>query len=163
MERSFYSLPSQKRFKPFCYKTHIQLVFIYVCLSMLLPMLKYSDCLYYLFLLFFSCMKFDMWTGSQRREFFDIILLHCTKKQLFYIQNWFIERVPLRHLDFTKVLPRFLSLYIFSFLDPRSLSRASMVSWHWKFLTEQVKPLLAVSESLLEFNQSRPVNLNQSI
>ena len=37
-----------------------------------------------------------------------------------------------------QVLPRSLSLYIMSFLDPRSLSRASLVSWHWKFLSEQV-------------------------
>ncbi|EDO26920.1 predicted protein, partial [Nematostella vectensis] len=39
--------------------------------------------------------------------------------------------------DFTTALPRFISMYIFSFLDPRSLSRGAMVSWHWKFLCEQ--------------------------
>ncbi|XP_068136156.1 F-box only protein 16 isoform X2 [Hyperolius riggenbachi] len=29
-----------------------------------------------------------------------------------------------------------LSLYLFSFLDPRSLCRCAQVSWHWKTLTE---------------------------
>lgn len=44
--------------------------------------------------------------------------------------------MPLKHVDFTKILPKFLSLYIFSFLDPRSLSRAAQVCWNWKYLTE---------------------------
>ena len=30
--------------------------------------------------------------------------------------------------DFTRALPRVLSLYVFSFLDPRSLSRCAQVS-----------------------------------
>ncbi|CAD5118276.1 DgyrCDS6992 [Dimorphilus gyrociliatus] len=39
-------------------------------------------------------------------------------------------------MDFTAALPRVLSIYIFSFLDPRSLCRCSQVSWHWKNITE---------------------------
>ncbi|CAK7301259.1 Epithelial cell-transforming sequence 2 oncogene-like [Vulpes lagopus] len=40
-------------------------------------------------------------------------------------------------LDFSTVLPRFISLYIFSFLNPKDLCAAAQVSWPWKFLTEQ--------------------------
>ncbi|KAF3702597.1 F-box only protein 16 [Channa argus] len=38
--------------------------------------------------------------------------------------------------DFTCLLPRALSLYLFSFLDPRSLSRCAQVSWHWRSIVE---------------------------
>jgi hypothetical protein len=41
-------------------------------------------------------------------------------------------------VDFSTVLPRFISLYIFSFLNPKDLCAAAQVSWPWKFLTEQV-------------------------
>ncbi|KAL5108387.1 hypothetical protein TcWFU_000723 [Taenia crassiceps] len=37
---------------------------------------------------------------------------------------------------FTRILPRIVSVYIFSFLDPRSLCRAAQVSWYWKILCE---------------------------
>ncbi|XP_070081688.1 epithelial cell-transforming sequence 2 oncogene-like isoform X12 [Equus caballus] len=40
-------------------------------------------------------------------------------------------------VDFSTVLPRFLSLHIFSFLNPKDLCVAAQVSWPWKFLTEQ--------------------------
>ncbi|XP_006776252.1 PREDICTED: epithelial cell-transforming sequence 2 oncogene-like isoform X2 [Myotis davidii] len=40
-------------------------------------------------------------------------------------------------VDFSTVLPRFISLYIFSFLSPKDLCAAAQVSWPWKFLTEQ--------------------------
>ncbi|XP_023369293.1 epithelial cell-transforming sequence 2 oncogene-like isoform X2 [Otolemur garnettii] len=39
--------------------------------------------------------------------------------------------------DFCAVLPRVLSLHIFSFLNPKDLCAAAQVSWFWKFLTEQ--------------------------
>ncbi|XP_074043795.1 epithelial cell-transforming sequence 2 oncogene-like isoform X2 [Macrotis lagotis] len=35
------------------------------------------------------------------------------------------------------MLPRFISLYIFSFLNPMDLCAAAQVNWPWKFLTEQ--------------------------
>ncbi|ESN96696.1 hypothetical protein HELRODRAFT_138327, partial [Helobdella robusta] len=38
--------------------------------------------------------------------------------------------------DFVTIFPRYLSLYIFSFLDPKSLCRCSQVSWNWKTLSE---------------------------
>ncbi|KAB0362208.1 hypothetical protein FD754_006364 [Muntiacus muntjak] len=53
------------------------------------------------------------------------------------IQDWFSERMQVARVDFSTVLPRFISLYIFSFLNPKDLCAAAQVSWPWKFLTEQ--------------------------
>ncbi|RXN19116.1 epithelial cell-transforming sequence 2 oncogene-like protein [Labeo rohita] len=47
------------------------------------------------------------------------------------------ESVPVTRMDFTAVLPRFLSLYIMSFLSPRDICSAAQVCWHWRFLAEQ--------------------------
>ncbi|XP_056015999.1 epithelial cell-transforming sequence 2 oncogene-like isoform X2 [Ostrea edulis] len=80
---------------------------------------------------------FDLWTNSQRKRFFAAVFQQCERPQYKFIQYWFQDHVPLQHLDFTTVLPKFLSLYIFSFLDPKSLCRSAQVSWHWKFLSEQ--------------------------
>ncbi|XP_069127414.1 epithelial cell-transforming sequence 2 oncogene-like isoform X1 [Argopecten irradians] len=80
---------------------------------------------------------FDLWSDSQRKRFFDVVFQQCRRNQYKFVQQWFQERVPLQHLDFTTVLPRFLSVYIFSFLEPQSLCRAGQASWHWKFLTAQ--------------------------
>lgn len=55
-----------------------------------------------------------------------------------FTRDWFTEVIPITKLDFTTVLPRFISLYIFSFLNPKELCIAAQVSWHWKFLAEQV-------------------------
>uniref|UniRef100_A0A670XYS8 Epithelial cell transforming 2 like n=1 Tax=Pseudonaja textilis TaxID=8673 RepID=A0A670XYS8_PSETE len=52
-------------------------------------------------------------------------------------EKWLVENIPLTHVDFTTLLPRFISLYVFSFLGPRDLCTAVQVNWHWKFLTEQ--------------------------
>uniref|UniRef100_K7FX19 Epithelial cell transforming 2 like n=1 Tax=Pelodiscus sinensis TaxID=13735 RepID=K7FX19_PELSI len=54
-----------------------------------------------------------------------------------FTQNWLGERIPVTKVDFTRMLPRFISLYIFSFLSPRELCAAAQVDWHWKFITEQ--------------------------
>ncbi|XP_055888688.1 epithelial cell-transforming sequence 2 oncogene-like isoform X2 [Biomphalaria glabrata] len=80
---------------------------------------------------------FDHWTDSQRKRFLDVIFRQCSRSQYSFVQRWFSENMALQHLDFTTVLPRFLSLYIFSFLEPKSLCRCAQVSWHWKFLSEQ--------------------------
>lgn len=50
-----------------------------------------------------------------------------------------METVPVTRADFTAVLPRFLSLYVMSFLSPRDLSSAAQVCWHWRILAEQVR------------------------
>uniref|UniRef100_A0A4W2EC68 Epithelial cell transforming 2 like n=1 Tax=Bos indicus x Bos taurus TaxID=30522 RepID=A0A4W2EC68_BOBOX len=80
---------------------------------------------------------FDLWTNKQRQEFLFTIFLRCTKSQLRVIQDWFSERMQVAKVDFSTVLPRFISLYIFSFLNPKDLCAAAQVSWPWKFLTEQ--------------------------
>ncbi|XP_032130522.1 epithelial cell-transforming sequence 2 oncogene-like isoform X5 [Sapajus apella] len=80
---------------------------------------------------------FDLWTNKQRQEFLFEIFLRCTKSQLRFVQDWFSERKQVAKVDFSTVLPRFISLYIFSFLSPKDLCAAAQVSWAWKFLTEQ--------------------------
>ncbi|XP_075859037.1 epithelial cell-transforming sequence 2 oncogene-like [Microcebus murinus] len=80
---------------------------------------------------------FDLWTDKQRQEFLFTIFLRCSKSQLRCVQDWFSERIHMAKVDFSTVLPRFISLYIFSFLSPKDLCAAAQVSWPWKFLTEQ--------------------------
>ena len=53
----------------------------------------------------------------------------CRPRQLTYARNLLTKRFPAHHQDFTRLFPRVLSLYIFSFLDPRSLCRAAQVSF----------------------------------
>ncbi len=48
-------------------------------------------------------------------------------RQLTYTRNLLTKRFPAQHQDFTRLFPRVLCLYIFSFLDPRSLCRAAQV------------------------------------
>lgn len=50
-----------------------------------------------------------------------------------------MQIVPVTRVDFTSMLPRFLSLYVMSFLTPRDLCSAAQVSWHWRVLVEQVR------------------------
>ncbi|XP_053564891.1 F-box only protein 16 [Bombina bombina] len=79
---------------------------------------------------------FDKWSDVQRRRILCDLFERCTVSQLKFLSNELQGKVPQESLDFTTVLPRVLSLYIFSFLDPRSLCRCAQVSWHWKGLTE---------------------------
>uniref|UniRef100_A0A8D2JF81 Epithelial cell transforming 2 like n=1 Tax=Varanus komodoensis TaxID=61221 RepID=A0A8D2JF81_VARKO len=76
-------------------------------------------------------------TDKQRKQFLHWILTKCNKSQLRFAEKWFVENTPLTKVDFTTLLPRFISLYIFSFLNPKDLCAAAQVNWHWKFLTEQ--------------------------
>ncbi|CAG2211613.1 FBXO16 [Mytilus edulis] len=80
--------------------------------------------------------KYEKWTDEQRKRIIED-LVHVSKiKQLQHAQTLVNDKVPMKQEDFTRVLPKVLSVYLFSFLDPRSLCRASRVCWHWKFLTE---------------------------
>uniref|UniRef100_A0A8D2J6P9 F-box protein 16 n=1 Tax=Varanus komodoensis TaxID=61221 RepID=A0A8D2J6P9_VARKO len=79
---------------------------------------------------------FDKWTDSQRRSVLVDFLERCSLSQLKFCLKQLQSRVPAEALDFTTELPRVLSLYIFSFLDPQSLCRCAQVSWHWKYLAE---------------------------
>ncbi|XP_052096675.1 F-box only protein 16-like isoform X2 [Mytilus californianus] len=79
---------------------------------------------------------YEKWTDEQRKRIIED-LVHVSKiKQLQHAQTLVNDKVPMKQEDFTRVLPKVLSVYLFSFLDPRSLCRASRVCWHWKFLTE---------------------------
>uniref|UniRef100_A0A4W6E392 Coiled-coil domain containing 28A n=1 Tax=Lates calcarifer TaxID=8187 RepID=A0A4W6E392_LATCA len=81
---------------------------------------------------------FDLWTDKQRKHLLHTLLTRCTTSQLNrYCSDLLIETVPVTRVDFTAVLPRFLSLYVMSFLSPRDLCTAAQVSWHWRVLAEQ--------------------------
>ncbi|XP_045916954.1 F-box only protein 16 [Micropterus dolomieu] len=80
--------------------------------------------------------KFVRWTDSQRRTVLQDFVLSCSVEQLMFLSLSVSRRLPLQAADFTCLLPRALSLYIFSFLDPRSLCRCARVSWHWKTIVE---------------------------
>ncbi|XP_066471193.1 epithelial cell-transforming sequence 2 oncogene-like isoform X2 [Tiliqua scincoides] len=80
---------------------------------------------------------FDLWTDKQRNQFLHWMLKKCNKSQLKLFETWFAENIPVTKVDFTTLLPRFLSLYIFCFLNPKDLCASAQVNWHWKFLTEQ--------------------------
>ncbi|XP_021561599.1 F-box only protein 16 isoform X2 [Carlito syrichta] len=80
--------------------------------------------------------QFDKWTDSQRRRILTGLLERCSLSQQKFCCRKLQEKIPAEALDFTTKLPRVLSLYIFSFLDPRSLCRCAQVCWHWKNLAE---------------------------
>ncbi|KFP08328.1 F-box only protein 16, partial [Calypte anna] len=79
---------------------------------------------------------FDKWTDGQKRRILVDLLERCSLAQQKFCAKQLQDRVPTEALDFTTRLPRVLSLYIFSFLDPRSLCRCAQVSWYWKYLSE---------------------------
>ncbi|KFM10323.1 F-box only protein 16, partial [Aptenodytes forsteri] len=79
---------------------------------------------------------FDKWTDAQRQRILVDMLERCSPSQQKFCAKQLQDRVPTEALDFTTRLPRVLSLYIFSFLDPRSLCRCAQVSWYWKYLSE---------------------------
>ncbi|KAF7690075.1 F-box only protein 16 isoform X2 [Silurus meridionalis] len=79
---------------------------------------------------------FDKWSDSQRKLVLQDFFSRCSVGQLKFLHQTLCTQVPVEALDFTSVLPRIISLYIFSFLDPRSLCRCAQVSWHWKSLVE---------------------------
>uniref|UniRef100_A0A3B5AIG3 F-box protein 16 n=1 Tax=Stegastes partitus TaxID=144197 RepID=A0A3B5AIG3_9TELE len=84
-----------------------------------------------------SCVpQFDRWSDSQRKAVLQDFVLSCSVDQLRFLSLSVSRRLPLQAADFTCLLPRALCLYIFSFLDPRSLSRCAQVSWHWRSIVE---------------------------
>ncbi|KAF7233785.1 hypothetical protein EG68_10155 [Paragonimus skrjabini miyazakii] len=79
---------------------------------------------------------FRKWSNYQRKQVFLDLLSLCSEKQIEYVENILRDKVPTHQVDFTRLLPRVLSLYILSFLDPRSLCRCAQVCWYWKYLAE---------------------------
>nr|XP_021510438.1 F-box only protein 16 [Meriones unguiculatus] len=62
---------------------------------------------------------FDKWTDSQRRRILTSLLERCSLSQKKFCCRKLQEKIPAEAVDFTTKLPRVLSVYIFSFLDPR--------------------------------------------
>ncbi|XP_072295641.1 F-box only protein 16 [Eucyclogobius newberryi] len=79
---------------------------------------------------------FSMWTDSQRKTILQDLIQSCSLDQLMLLSHSVRGRLPLQATDFTCMLPRALSLYIFSYLDPRSLCRCAQVSWRWKNIVD---------------------------
>uniref|UniRef100_A0A3Q2CEL2 F-box protein 16 n=1 Tax=Cyprinodon variegatus TaxID=28743 RepID=A0A3Q2CEL2_CYPVA len=77
-----------------------------------------------------------MWSDSQRKAVLQDFMLNCSEEQLQFLNLKVNKVLPLQTADFTCLLPRVLCLYLFSFLDPRSLCRCAQVSWHWKSIVE---------------------------
>ena len=71
--------------------------------------------------------QFDKWTDSQRMMVLEDLVGRCKIKQLEQATAAIAKRKPTLHDDFTRSMPRVLSLYVFSYLDPRSLCRCSQV------------------------------------
>ena len=82
--------------------------------------------------------KFDLWSDKQRKWFLLTIIARCRPPQICFLEDTFENYGAAERKDFTRVLPKYLSTYILSFLSPKDLSRCAQVSSHWKFLSEQV-------------------------
>ncbi|KAG7255952.1 hypothetical protein CRUP_036268 [Coryphaenoides rupestris] len=92
---------------------------------------------------------FDLWSDRQRKQLLHTLLNRCSQSQLRVCRDWLTESLPAVRADFASVLPRFLSLYVMSFLNPRDLSAAARVSWHWRVLAEQRGVAWEVREPLV--------------
>ncbi|XP_048372788.1 F-box only protein 16 isoform X3 [Sphaerodactylus townsendi] len=84
---------------------------------------------------------FDKWTDLQRRRVLMDLLERCSLPQLKFWVKQLHDRVPAEALDFTSKLPKVLSLYIFSFLDPRSLCRCAQIVPKDNFVVADVQPV----------------------
>ncbi|XP_076818163.1 F-box only protein 16-like [Clavelina lepadiformis] len=79
---------------------------------------------------------FQKWQDTQKRIIVDDILRNLSTKHLVSLNETLNAKFPQEKFDFTRIMPRVLTLYIFSFLDPRTLCRCAQVSWYWNYLTE---------------------------
>jgi len=79
---------------------------------------------------------FSKWQDGQKRIVVGDIVQSLSQKHLYELHENLNNKFPQEKFDFTKRLPRVLSLYLFSFLDPRTLCRCAQVSWYWNYLTE---------------------------
>jgi hypothetical protein len=75
---------------------------------------------------------FETWSDTQRRIVIEETLGLCKPKQLFFTRDTLDKIAPVYHVDFSRRLPRVICLYIFSFLDPRSLCRCAQVQFFIK-------------------------------
>ena len=70
------------------------------------------------------------WNEVQRWTLLEYVLRQQDDEKLEVIHDLLHPVLPAPDHDFTSVLPRHLSLLIFSLLDPQSLCRAAQVSDH---------------------------------
>ncbi|KAM3182771.1 hypothetical protein ACTXT7_011649 [Hymenolepis weldensis] len=75
-------------------------------------------------LIVFSRLKFAQWTPEERFAFLKKLIILSSSDERLEFYNFCKTVVPETSIDFTRILPRTVSLYILSFLDPRSLCRA---------------------------------------
>ncbi|EUB63283.1 F-box only protein [Echinococcus granulosus] len=71
------------------------------------------------------CYLFSQWTSSEKIELLTKLLFTTSLSERKKIYQIVKSIVPETAIDFTRILPRIVSTYIFSFLDPRSLCRAA--------------------------------------
>ncbi|MEJ1280423.1 F-box protein 16 [Cricetulus griseus] len=103
--------------------------------------------------------QFDKWTDSQRRRILTGLLERCSLSQQKFCCRKLQEKIPAEALDFTTKLPRVLSVYIFSFLDPRSLCRCAQTPPKDGFIVADVQPIPGSSQ---EEKQSPSLALRSS-
>ncbi|XP_019296429.2 F-box only protein 16 isoform X4 [Panthera pardus] len=97
---------------------------------------------------------FDKWTDSQRRRILTGLLERCSLAQQKFCCRKLQEKIPAEALDFTTKLPRVLSLYIFSFLDPRSLCRCAQTPPKDRFAVADIQPVTSSSPEEKQFPAS---------
>ena len=88
-----------------------------MCQCFLLPFFFF----FFFFALLFFFLQFYKWMDTQRRRILTVLLERCSLSQQKFCCWKLQEKIPAEALDFTTKLPKVLSLYIFSFLDPQSL------------------------------------------
>ncbi|XP_078491684.1 F-box only protein 16-like [Ciona intestinalis] len=79
---------------------------------------------------------FEKWQEAQKKTVVDDIMHRLSTKHLMLLTDTLKKKFPQEQFDFTRIFPRVLTLYLFSFLDPRTLCRCAQVSWYWNYLTE---------------------------
>lgn len=72
-------------------------------------------------------LKLSQWTSEERIMFLKKLIVLLSKEERLEFHKFVKTIVPETAVDFTRLLPRVISLRIFSFLDPRSLCRACQV------------------------------------
>ena len=90
--------------------------------------------------------KFDLWDDRQRKWFLLSILSRSRPSQICFVENALDQIGVSERKDFTRVLPKYLSLLVFSYLSAQDLSRCAQVSSHWKFLSEQVTEVFETTD-----------------
>ena len=117
-------------------------IFLFFILPMNISRVPIQSCLKRIRIIY---VQFAAWNSTQRWTLVEYLLQRLTDPHLIKIYNLLAPLMPPDlppPQDFTRVLPRALSLRIFSYLDPKSLSRAAQV--HVGCSQQSGQPVLAV-------------------